>query len=150
MRYQVYIAHLQQLIWLSTHRKGMLLIELPLLDAFSSHSNLKKPAKEFKQTLQKFEAEHNSNNLESNLACLSIFPSYIHLFNPIANNQTASQFDTAWKELEEYYWPSHINNRHYFATFSQLETLIPSFIDWHNQLIGQSVAIVEKGDANVS
>lgn len=129
--YQVYCEHLQQLLWISEQRKGQLLLELPLLSAFATEP----------ETVQLKTVLHNCHWPTQGDCCLSIFPSYIHFFEPIEDHPKANSFDTIWLKLLEYYWPSHIVNHKQVASFGQLQQLIPCFVDWHNQLNSKQLSI---------
>ncbi len=109
-----YQAHLEQIQWLATQRRGLLLIETLLLLEPRGLSNddlvtLKMKAEQFY------------------FRTLLIFPDYVSLFGK-------ASFQENLEKLASVYWPVHIKNNIIAASFTKLNEVIPAFIDWHNSL----------------
>jgi hypothetical protein len=109
-----YQAHLEQIQWLCTQRRGILLIEtLLLLEpyglAIKDLENLGLTAKQFY------------------LRTLLVFPDYINLFGE-------ATFQTKLEKLSSVYWSAHISNDIIPASFATLQKIIPAFVNWRNSL----------------
>ncbi|GAB3437820.1 hypothetical protein NX773_19425 [Massilia solisilvae] len=99
-----YRVHADQLAWLSTQRKGVLLVEHILL----------LPTYAF-------------NDAGYYLAATLVLPAYVTLFQQAA---FASYLDT----LVQLHWPAHVRLRRLDASCTVLKPLIPLFVEWHNGL----------------
>lgn len=114
-----YQAHLEQIQWLGSQRRGILLLEpLLLLEpyglAIKEIENLGLTAEQFY------------------LRTLLIFPDYITLFS-----QTT--FQQNLEKLSRVYFPAHIRNSVIPASFAMLQEIIPAFINWRNNLRNETV-----------
>jgi hypothetical protein len=109
-----YQAHLDQIQWLATQRKGFLLIETLLLLEPGG--------------LSKAELENAGLTAEwFYLRTLLVFPDYVTLFGQ-------DTFKQSLEKLAEVYWPSHVANDVIPASFVILKSVIPAFVQWHNNL----------------
>jgi hypothetical protein len=99
-----YRVHADQLAWLATQRKGVLLIEHILLLP-----------------------EYAFNESGYYLAATLVLPAYVTLFQQAA-------FGGYLSTLEELHWPAHVRLRRLDASCTVLKPLIPLFVEWHNGL----------------
>ena len=109
-----YQAHLEQIQWLATQRKGFLLIETILLLEPGGLS--REDLKNLDITAEQFY-----------LRTLLVFPDYVSLFG-------LATFKQNLEKLVGVYCPIHVTNNVIPASFATLKRVIPAFIQWHNKL----------------
>jgi hypothetical protein len=109
-----YLAHAEQLLWLSTQRKGFLLIEPVLL-----------------LPTQKPNTPLTCEAAPYFLTATLIFPDYVAL---IQRPCFGSFIDT----LRDLHWTAHLEMRYQPASFLFLKAFIPIFVRWHNSLRGSA------------
>jgi hypothetical protein len=109
-----YQAHLEQIQWLATQRKGFLLIETILLLEGGGFS---------REDLEKLDITAE----QFSLGTLLVFPDYVSLFGPATFKQNLEM-------LAGVFCPIHVTNNVIPASFTILKRVIPAFIQWRNKL----------------
>ncbi len=113
-----YQRHIDQLLWLSNQRKGLILLEANLL--------LKSSMLDARQL-----STLGCTTKELFFQAVSIFPSYLTLAE-------SDSFKLAINKLNKRHWPMHVRNQRVNLSYRQLSEVIPSYIGWHDGVIENS------------
>lgn len=116
-----YQAHLAQLLWLSQQRRGFILVENALVARTVPQSN---------KLLVKLTDEKQANLY----SCTILLPGYVELFKPAKESEPQTPFGHALQLLTDNYWPCHLHNKIQWPSFTELDSFIPKYVQWHNEI----------------